>query len=650
MDTDVIKNDSKTAFEYAFVEENEEKLEAFKDINADIKYQKLKSGFKSRSGRQIKLPLKYRTSVGNKNKSNYSKMSAVSYDSLINIAEDVESIVCDVKGPGTNEPHADCPSVQEPFATGKSGLKRDSQECPKCHKQFINAKREYHNHCKHCPSDSKNIPARKEYTCTKCDSKFKYQLSYKKHIQNCTSTESTDTPLNNDSPTTLYVRKKPKFKKYGCDLCSYSSYKRRGLSNHKFNKHAIPYPEHYEIYSCQHSGCDFITAEKTRISTHMKKHSNDKEYACEVCGSRFKHASSLVTHQLIHSDQRPYTCSWDDCTGAFRTKGALENHYKSVHLNERPKRFLCTECGKSYRTRREWNYHMYKHHAQPLPDSYKRYFCELCDYWTEVKRNYEVHLLRHRGDKPEMCEICGKCFVDVSSKNGHKKFHAVDKKFKCTYSDCNFKCIKKKAFLEHLSLMHINKGEKKFQCHLCNYRGAMKGNFTKHLRTVHKLQVITKQKLSQPKLNRETEDLNSAVVITKDGTAVSLSNHDNSETTHMMKDVTEASSDENAYIETIMEPEDISSQNEQGYQETVIKESDSESERNDSQVGLSFINQDGTVYRSYRISELKELLLLDKEGASDILDATNMENTLVDVHVEGQSNLQSALCIGEDLE
>ncbi|NXW08214.1 ZN629 protein, partial [Fregetta grallaria] len=61
---------------------------------------------------------------------------------------------------------------------------------------------------------------------------------------------------------------------------------------------------------------------------------------------RFSSSSNLITHQRLHSGERPYTCA--DCGKGFTISSKLIAHQRT-HSGERP--YSCTDCGKGFSDR-----------------------------------------------------------------------------------------------------------------------------------------------------------------------------------------------------------------------------------------------------------------------------------------------------------
>uniref|UniRef100_A0A3Q4G4M0 E4F transcription factor 1 n=1 Tax=Neolamprologus brichardi TaxID=32507 RepID=A0A3Q4G4M0_NEOBR len=64
------------------------------------------------------------------------------------------------------------------------------------------------------------------------------------------------------------------------------------------------------------------------LRTHMKTHSDQKNFSCDLCGTSFRTKGSLIRHNRRHTDERPYRCTL--CGQAFRESGALTRHLKAL--------------------------------------------------------------------------------------------------------------------------------------------------------------------------------------------------------------------------------------------------------------------------------------------------------------------------------
>lgn len=137
-----------------------------------------------------------------------------------------------------------------------------------------------------------------------------------------------------------------------------------------------------------------ISKPQINITTNVQE--NGKEYAkggtyfdttnmnyCPVCYRFLK--GSLKIHMRIHTDERPYAC--EICKRSFMQDTHLKEHMK-VHTDEWP--YKCGTCNKSFKRKTGWKTHMIVH-----SDIYA-YTCGICkkSFYNKYISTYKMTMTK----------------------------------------------------------------------------------------------------------------------------------------------------------------------------------------------------------------------------------------------------------------
>lgn len=99
----------------------------------------------------------------------------------------------------------------------------------------------------------------------------------------------------------------------------------------------------------------------TSLKLHIRTHSKEQPYKCEDCDRSFAQLISYRNHRLIHTDEKPFQCSYAECARTFRHRNSLKRHLQT-HTGVKP--FECHICYKRLSQASSLAAHL-KKHEQP---------------------------------------------------------------------------------------------------------------------------------------------------------------------------------------------------------------------------------------------------------------------------------------------
>lgn len=411
-----------------------------------------------------------------------------------------------------------------------------------------------------CESEDSNSNARTHecYLCKmKLDSLPELQVHYRKH---CDSKQCKEFPcpfcgrvFSRKGILDEHLVVHTKIKKFKCHVCDKALVRNRTLRLHLRKIHGIimgraSRPKQTE-FKC--SVCNKQFKREQSLQEHMIVHSGIRNFKCNVCGKDFGRKSSMRGHiQKIHGmridnperkkqerrDPRTYQCyickriinvfpnllkhlalhdrslTCETCNVTCMSWQQLVVHRK-IHTETGGRDYICTECGKSYRSRSSLKEHMDKHigykkficdvcgkafnrmntlkvhrriHANVDEDSDDNkskprkvnpitYQCYMCKKFLCNIQNLLTHVANH--DRSLSCDICAKSFSTWSSMVTHKKRHTDPKQFMCTYCGNSY-------HTNNELMIHNNShtGLRPFKCTECDKDFARESTLRAHKR------------------------------------------------------------------------------------------------------------------------------------------------------------------------
>ncbi|XP_073949457.1 uncharacterized protein isoform X2 [Choristoneura fumiferana] len=325
--------------------------------------------------------------------------------------------------------------------------------------------------------------------------------------------------------------------------------KRKSLSNTAKAKCEVN--KSSDEYFCGLCDESFIVLDS--LKEHLEGHHTDK--SCGICFKEFENWPKLLTHRVFHSAKK--YCHL--CPRRFSSIFKMEEHYLTVHYEEKIAELSCEHCPKKFTCPKKFSIHAETHNigchlcTEVLPNRHqlnehlrshqpeKRYACDMCEYtaiYANVLANHKKR--RHKKftckicerrfadasrlknhvckDKSKLCPVCGQRIFDSFTR--HLNSHEDAKTFKCERCPASYKnrlSLKihidrhdnnpthscdycgRKFYAKSTLVKHrrVHTGERPYACEKCGKRFTGNSNLRLHMKT-HGIMLITKK-------NKETE-------------------------------------------------------------------------------------------------------------------------------------------------
>lgn len=301
------------------------------------------------------------------------------------------------------------------------------------------------------------------------------QTSSKKTLK-CPKCEKTfDRAGKYESHTRVHTGEKP----FQCDICLQRYSTKSNLTVHK-KKHSSDAPFQKKEHKCPF--CSKLHASKKTLAKHVRRFHPDhvqefltkrkrksEGWKCAICLKTFTRRPHLQEHMILHTQDRPFKCSF--CDEYFKSRFARLKHQEKYHLGP----FPCEICGRQFNDTGNR-----KRHIECTHGGKRKWTCFICGKSVRERTTLREHMRIHSGEKPHLCSICGQSFRHGSSYRLHLRVHHDDKRYEC--DECG------KTFIRHDHLtkhQKIHSGEKAHQCEECGKCFRRHDHLTVHYKSIH---------------------------------------------------------------------------------------------------------------------------------------------------------------------
>lgn len=185
--------------------------------------------------------------------------------------------------------------------------------------------------------------------------------------------------------------------------------------------------------------CDYSTVELSKLKRHVRVHTDERPYLCHLCDYASRDTFRLKRHLRTHTGEKPYECPI--CKNKFSQSNGLKAHIKTFH-SEVP--IIVDDQGspiqnaiksnKKNSIKKEAKYYseeksklssfiLTKSDAFINSNTDDFFTCDQCFMRFLTKDLLIEHKVKHTGERPFECQICGMKFSHKFALRAHLLSH-----------------------------------------------------------------------------------------------------------------------------------------------------------------------------------------------------------------------------------
>ncbi|KAI9582843.1 zinc finger protein 239-like [Glossina fuscipes] len=184
--------------------------------------------------------------------------------------------------------------------------------------------------------------------------------------------------------------------------------------------------------------CNKVFKEACDLKQHLSTHDSMKPYKCEYCPASYVYKSNLTTHKRCHESNGTYKCHERErqkgrktCLFCAKifTSTSNRRRHERIHTGERP--FVCEFCGRSFSSSSDLISHRSSQHLKE-----RNFVCDICDKRFNRRSQLNIHKANVHSEKPptHICTKCGAAFQKIHDLKTHVNVHK-ERAYKCLECD-----------------------------------------------------------------------------------------------------------------------------------------------------------------------------------------------------------------------
>jgi len=115
---------------------------------------------------------------------------------------------------------------------------------------------------------------------------------------------------------------------FPCNICGKEFKYKTSLHTHNKTHLGITRRKETKDFLCKDCGKQYVRDKE--LQEHISiVHHGERKFECQECGKKFTRLNALKQHNLIHTDENPYTCEF--CSKRYKAKANLMKHIETQH-------------------------------------------------------------------------------------------------------------------------------------------------------------------------------------------------------------------------------------------------------------------------------------------------------------------------------